>query len=89
MDNYKLYTIRDWERVQPGGVEYSQFFLTEKSGEVRKVNGLVKVLKRRRINGQTVRTPSFRQVHWDGFGRCYVGTHNLRKREYDIPLKAK
>lgn len=89
MNNYKLYIIKDWERVQPKGMTYSQFFLTRRSGEVRKVKGSVKILKKRIINGQPVCAPGFRQVHWDGFGRCYVGTHSLRKREYDIPLKAK
>lgn len=89
MNNYKLYTIKDWERVQPKGMTYSQFFLTRRSGEVRKVKGSVRVLKKRMINGQLVWIPSCRKVHWDGFGRCYVGTHSLRKREYDIPLKTK
>ena len=64
MNQYRLYTIREWELAQPEGVSFFRFFLTDHSGEVRKVTGAIR------------------------YGRCYAGTHNIRKRDYDIPLKA-
>ena len=79
MNQYRLYTIREWELAQPEGVSFSRFFLTDHSGEVR---------KRKLVNGVMCRIPTDRRVFWDGYGRCYAGTHNIRKRDYDIPLKA-
>ena len=49
MNQYRLYTIREWELAQPEGVSFSRFFLTDHSGEVRKVTGAIRVLKRKRI----------------------------------------
>lgn len=86
MNNCKLHTIKDWERAQPEGTTYSRVFFTQ-SGEVRKVKGTITILKKRIMNGESVRVPGYRKVYWDGFGRCYVGTHSIRKRDHDIPLK--
>ena len=74
MNQYRLYTIREWELAQPEGV--------------RKVTGAIRVLKRKLVNGVMCRIPTNRRVFWDGYGHCYAGTHNIRKRDYDIPLKA-
>lgn len=87
MNQYRLYTIREWELAQPEGVSFSRFFLTDHSGEVRKVTGAIRVLKRKLVNGVMCRIPTNRRVFWDGYGHCYAGTHNIRKRDYDIPLK--
>lgn len=89
MNSYQLYKIQDWEKAKPEEVSFSRFFLTERSGEVRKVIGTIRILKKKLVNGLITRVPSTRRALWDGFGRCYVGTHNLRKRDYDIPLRAK
>lgn len=88
VNQYRLYTIREWELAQPEGVSFFRFFLTDHSGEVRKVTGAIRVLKRKLVNGVMCRIPTNRRVFWDGYGRCYAGTHNIRKRDYDIPLKA-
>ncbi len=49
MNQYRLYTIREWELAQPEGVSFSRFFLTDHSGEVRKVTGAIRVLKRKLV----------------------------------------
>lgn len=51
VNQYRLYTIREWEQAQPEGVSFSRFFLTDHSGEVRKVTGTIRVLKRKLVNG--------------------------------------
>ena len=84
MNSYQLYKIQDWEKAKPEGVSFFRFFLTDHSGEVRKVTGAIRVLKRKLVNGVMCRIPTDRRVFWDG----YAGTHNIRKRDYDIPLKA-
>ena len=72
MNQYRLYTIREWELAQPEGVSFSRFFLTDHSGEVRKVTGAIRVLKRKLVNGVMCRIPTNRRVFWDGYGRCYA-----------------
>ncbi|WP_288154762.1 hypothetical protein [Phocaeicola sartorii] len=89
VNQYRLYTIREWEQAQPEGVSFSWFFLTSHSGEVRKVTGTIRVSRRKLVNGVMCRIPTGRRAFWDGYGRCYAGTHNIRKRDYDIPLRTK
>lgn len=45
MNSYQLYKIQDWEKAKPEGVSFFRFFLTDHSGEVRKVTGAIRVLK--------------------------------------------
>lgn len=88
MNHYQLFKIEVWELARPNGVEYAHVFYTNKSGEVRKVKGTVTIMKRKFVNGQKKLVPGTKKVRWDGFGRCYVGTHNVRKRDFDIQLKS-
>lgn len=89
MNNFQLFKIDTWEECKPYGVEFIHVFYTNKSGEVRKVKGTVTVMKSKSINGKRTKVPGKRKVYWDGYGRCYVGTHNMRKRNFDIPLNKK
>lgn len=89
MNNFQLFKIDTWEECKPYGVEFIHVFYTNKSGEVRKVKGTVTVMKSMSINGKRTKVPGKRKVYWDGYGRCYVGTHNMRKRNFDIPLNKK
>ena len=83
----RLYKIEAWERLKPDNIRYDRIFYTAKSGEIRKVKGVIFTMKASLVNGVRKNVPHDRKVYWDGYGRCYVGTHNLRKRQYDIPLK--
>lgn len=87
MNNYQLYCIEAWEQAKPHGIEYTHVYYTKKSHEVRKVKGTITVMKSVFLNGERKTLPGTKNVRWDGFGRCYVGTHSMRKRKYDIPLK--
>lgn len=73
----------DWEAARPDWAVFQQFFYTD-SGLVRKVKGKVQCLKTVVVAGIRQRVPGTRDVRWDGFGKCWVGTHNQRKRQYDI-----
>lgn len=87
MNNYQLYTQEIWNHSKPGDVEFKTFFQTEKSKEIKKVIGYILIQKVGLINGLKQKIDSKRKAYWDGYGRCYVGTHNIRKRMYDIPLR--
>lgn len=88
MNRYQLYPTSIWEAARPAGIVYDHFFYTKHSGEVRKVQGTVTVMRYIVVNGARKLVPCARRVRWDGYGYCFVGTHNLRKRRYDIPLKS-
>lgn len=79
----KLHKIQEWEANNPG-YTFEHVFYTEKSNEVRKITGTVTVLKRKLVNGVKMNIPVKRKVRWDGYGRCYSGTANFRRRDYDI-----
>lgn len=79
-----LHSIEAWEFSKPDSVIYDRFFLTAHSQEVRKVKGRIKVVKRISINGQMKKKDCYRKVYWDGYGHCFVGTHNARSRHSDI-----
>lgn len=87
MNNYQLYTQEIWNHSKPSDVEFNKFFLTEKSQEIKKVLGYILIQKKSLLNGFRKSIEGKRKAYWDGFGRCYVGTHNVRKRMYDIPLR--
>lgn len=89
MNNYQLFNIEAWEQMKPNGIEFTHVYYTKKSGEVRKVKGTVTVMKSTLVNGIRKMVPGIKKVRWDGYGRCYVGTHNMRKRAFDIPLNNK
>lgn len=87
MNNYQLYSITKWEEKKPEGVEFTHIYLTDKSNEVRKAHGNITVLKKVFANGKRSLVKGIKKARWDGYGRCYVGTHNIRKRDFDIPLR--
>lgn len=87
MNNYQLFDIETWEQAKPDGIEFTHVYYTKHSQEVRKVKGTITIMKKVFLNGERKTVPGIKKVHWDGFGRCYVGTHSIRKRKYDIPLK--
>lgn len=87
MNKYQLHTTFDWEVARPANVSYSHFYYTKRSGEVRKVHGMITVMRYITENGVRKLVRCARKARWDGYGRCYIGTHNMRKRRYDVPLK--
>lgn len=88
MNNYRLYTTAEWEKNKPIDVDYTQFFYNNK-GKVTKVEGDILILKKKVTNGEKSNVPTKRKAYFDGFGRCYVGTHNTRKRMFDISFPQK
>lgn len=80
----KLQFTQAWEDAKPSHIIYDHFFYIESTHEVRKVTGRIKIVKRIPINGQLVKKNCYRKAHWDGYGHCYIGTHNLRSRHSDI-----
>ena len=80
----QLHPAQAWEDARPGHIVYDHFFYKEQTREVRKVTGRIKVVKRVPINGRLVKTDCYRKARWDGFGHCYLGTHNIRSRQSDI-----
>lgn len=87
MNQYKLFKIKEWELAKPYGVEFTHVYYTKKSGEVRKIKGTISIMKITFVNGQKKIVPGTKKVRWNGFGHCYIGTHSMRKRAFDIPLK--
>lgn len=83
---FKLFPIAIWEQAKPDIIEFDKIFFTEKSREVRKVCGTVNLMKKQLVNGELKYIQVKKKARWDGFGRCWMGTHNLRKRDYDIKL---
>ena len=73
----------DWGKACPQGATFEHFFYNS-HGEVSKVKGKITVMKSVCMCGQKTTTQGTRDVRWDGLGRCYVGTHNVRNRDYDI-----
>lgn len=59
---------------------------TDHSSEVRKVEGSVAFLRRVVVNGQVRMVPSEKKLRWDGSGRCFSPSSNVRQRKYDLPL---
>lgn len=80
----QLHPAQAWEDARPGHIIYDHFFYKEQTREVRKVTGRIKIVKRIPINGRLVKTDCYRKARWDGFGHCYLGTHNIRSRQSDI-----
>lgn len=76
----------DWEKARPERAVYEHFFYNS-HGEVRKVKGKITVVTSVCRCGQKTMTTMTRDVRWDGLGRCYVGIHNVRNRNYDIHFK--
>ena len=73
----------DWETARPQFASYEHFFYTD-TGLVIKVKGKITVVVSVCRCGQKTTTTMTRDVRWDGLGRCFVGTHNVRNRNYDI-----
>lgn len=59
---------------------------TDRSGEVRKVEGSVMLLKRTVFNGKAQVIPTEKKLRWDGSGHCFSPSSNVRQRKYDLPL---
>ena len=59
---------------------------TERSGEVRKVDGRVVYRKRVTHNGSVQYIDAERPLRWDGSGTCFSRNSNVRQRRYDLPL---
>ena len=59
---------------------------TDCSGEVRKVEGRVIIRKRVTHNGGVQYVDSSKPLRWDGSGRCFTISSNVRQSKYDLPL---
>ena len=73
----------DWEKARPGWAKYEHFFYNS-NHEVIKVKGKIAVLMITYAACKRSATVDIRDVRWDGEGKCFVGTHNVRNRKYDI-----
>lgn len=86
INRQKLHPVSEWEKKRPTSVYYQQIYFTDKSHEVKLVKGTIQIIRRVRSMGVPVNETVSRKAHWDGYGCCYVGTHNKRNRDYDIPF---
>lgn len=84
---YQLFDIEVWEKANTAEHVFNHIFFTDKSKQVRKVTGTVKIMRKKLVNGIYRNVECEKKVRWDGYGHCFVGTHNLRLRDFDIPLK--
>lgn len=73
----------DWEKVRPTWAKYEHIFYNS-NHEVIKVKGKIAVLMITYVAGKRSTTVGTRDVRWNGEGQCFVGTHNVRNRKYDI-----
>lgn len=70
-----LHTIREWEEKANGSVKFISVFFND-NRQVTKVMGKFQ----NKVTGWTF-------VHWDGFGRCYVGAGEKRIKGGDIKFE--
>ena len=73
----------DWEKARSSWATFEHFFYNS-NHEVTKVKGKIAVLVVRCVAGNRSTTVDIRNVHWNEEGQCFVGTHNVRNRKYDI-----
>ena len=73
----------DWEKVRPSWATFEHFFYNS-NHEVTKVKGKITVPMVMCVAGNKSMTVGTRDVRWNGEGQCFVGTHNVRNRKYDI-----
>jgi len=73
----------DWEKVRPSWATFEHFFYNS-NHEVVKVKGKITVPMRKNVAGNRSMTVGTRDVRWNRDGQCFVGTHNVRNRNYDI-----
>ena len=73
----------DWEKVRPSWAVFEHFFYNSNQ-EVTKVKGKITVPVRTCVAGRRSITVYTSDVRWNGEGQCFVGTHNVRNRNYDI-----
>ena len=73
----------DWEKARPSWATFEHFFYNS-NHEVTKVKGKIAVLVVRLVAGRRSMTVRTRDVRWNEEGQCFVGTHNVRNRNYDI-----
>lgn len=69
------------------GYEIDRAEMDDKSKEINKICGKVKVMKKVKIGGIYKTVNAYRKVRWDAHGHCYGITTNRRLRDYDLPLK--
>lgn len=84
-ENQKLHSTKEWEDKKPSSVEYERILYT-RNGQVRLVKGTIEIVRKRTEPYDTHYENAYRKARWDGYGYCYVGTHNKRSRDYDIPF---
>lgn len=73
----------DWEKARPDWAVFEHFFYNSNQ-EVTKVKGKITVPVRTCVAGRRSITVRTRDVRWNEEGQCFVGTHNVRNRKYDI-----
>lgn len=77
----------DWEAARPDWAIYDHFFYND-AGQVRKVEGLVEKNRlMQSADGVVGVVNGYTEVRWDGLGRCFHASSNVRKKEYDIHFK--
>lgn len=84
-----IYPIETFHRAiadSPRSYRFDKVRYTDHSGEVRKVEGSVTLLKRIVFNGMVQFIPTEKKLRWDGTGHCFSPSSNVRQRKYDLPL---
>lgn len=65
------------------GIKY-----TNRSREVRKIDGRVPVVKYINIDGEKRKKVINKPVRWDAFGNCFGRFNNKRLRKWDVDVKS-
>lgn len=84
-----LHRVKEWEEVKPSDVEFLHFFYKPGTLMIRKVIGIIKVMKSisPENGGERKTVNCVHKVFWDGYGRCYKAKSKTRHRNGDIHFK--
>ncbi|MGL4853567.1 MAG: hypothetical protein ACRC3Z_13195 [Phocaeicola sp.] len=83
----ELYTVAAWEAANTDQHTFTHFYYCDNGKEIRKVKGTVQTMQKKEVDGVRKWVLADRKVRWDHRGRCTMGTHNIRKRQFDIKLQ--
>ena len=73
--------------IKESGYIADKFKYTDKSREVRKVDGLIPIVKIRIINGVKKHITEYKRVRWDASGKCFSQRSNVRFRKWDLDVR--
>ncbi len=80
-----LHTAAQWETANINNYVFlKMYFSLEEAGKVILVEGKVTCLKKIISPKGNRYMAMWKRVRWNASGHCYMGTHNMRKRDFDI-----